>query len=231
MCWHLAFLQGKSTMKKMIIPAALLINAMPATALDSSELKVFNVPAAGTLTTVSVGSQVHEYRNEVTDVRNVITIDTEMKGGQWLLPIVVPAGTEFYPNQATDSKVKFKACVDQGGMGYCGYDDDGDGDFDRMLGSGAFAMKLKKAVPYSTKVLTSVSEANSFKQVVLYQGATSDTLRLSYREFKNNMARDAFTQELTIPLSKTFPQDVAVKAVKLRVHKIDGLGMTYEVLP
>lgn len=218
-------------MKKTILGATLSMYAMPALALDSNELKVYNVPAAGVVTTVSVGSQVHEYRNEVTNIRNVITIDTEMKGGQWLVPIVVPAGTEFYPNHATDSKVKFKACVDQGGMGYCGYDDDGDGDFDRMLGSGAFALKLKKAVPYSTKVLTSVSDANSFKQVVLYQGATNDTLRLSYREFKNDMARDAFTQELTIPLGKTFPQDVAVKALKLRVHQINGLGMTYEILP
>jgi hypothetical protein len=56
-------------------------------------------------------------------------------------------------------------------------------------------------------------------------------LRLSYREFSNNMARPAFTEELTIPISKTYPQDVAVKLVKLRIHSIDGLGMRYEILP
>jgi hypothetical protein len=92
------------------------------------------------------------------------------------------------------------------------------------------ALKLKVKVPYSLKRIV-VDTSESFKQVILYQGATSDTLRLSYREFKDNMARQAFTEELTIPLDKTFPQDIAVKAVKLRIHKINGLGMTYEVLP
>lgn len=214
-------------MSKIILAAIVTMCSAPALALYSTEYKTINVPELGVVTTVSVGSQVHEYSNEVTTVRDAIIIDTEMRSGV----VVAPAGTEFYPVRAISDKVKFKACVDPESYSYCGFDDDGDGTFDRMQDTGVFAKKLTAPVPYSAKKVTSKRSADSFKQVVLYQGATSDTLRLSYREFKNNIARDAFTQELTIPLDKTFPQDIAVKAVKLRIHKINGLGMTYEVLP
>jgi hypothetical protein len=215
-------------MNIMVLPALLLVCVAPAMAQTDEpqyESHIANVPSTGAITTVSVGSNIHEYSKSFSYIAPVN--DIEMRGGQWLLPLTVPAGTQL---TQVDSKTKFKACTDNG-QGPCGLDDDGDGTFDRMAQDFVTsALKLKVKVPYSLKRIV-VDTSESFKQVILYQGATSDTLRLSYREFKDNMARQAFTEELTIPLDKTFPQDIAVKAVKLRIHKINGLGMTYEVLP
>ncbi len=215
-------------MRKAIILGLLILAGAPVMAQVKEVAYtqiIENVPAVGIRKTVSVGSNIHEYSKSFSFDAPVTEI--EMKGGQWLLPLVVPAGTVL---RQVESKSKFKACTDDG-QGPCGLDDDGDGTFDRMAQDFVTsALKLKVKVPYAMKRVV-VDSNESFKQVILYQGATSDTLRLSYREFKNNMARDAFTEELTIPLTKTFPQDVAVKAVKLRIHNIDGLGLTYEVLP
>lgn len=190
---------------------------------DNVEIKIIDVPAVGEQTVVSVGSIIHEY-SKVFSFDAVIP-EAEMRGGQWVVPITVPAGSTMFP---VSTRVSLKACLPNGA---CGLDDDGDGTFDRMAKDDySTALKLKVKVPYKLSRVE-VERPDSLRQVVMYQGATTDSLRLSYREFQNNMARPAFTEDLTIPLGTSFPQDVAVKKIKLRVHSIDGLGMRYEILP
>jgi hypothetical protein len=186
-------------------------------------VNIENVPPVGTVQTVSVGTQIHQYNRTYTF--DAVVPQERMKIAPLLIPLIVESGTPMFQ---VDTKVKLKACI-QGGA--CGLDDDGDGTFDRMAKDDiASAFKLKKKVAYRKERMT-VDNPDSLKQVILYSGATVDTLRLSYREFSNNMARPAFTEELIIPITAKFPQDVAVKAVKFRIHSIDGLGMKYEILP
>ncbi|WP_295633486.1 hypothetical protein [Novosphingobium sp.] len=193
-----------------------------AQALDP-QVRVFHIPEPGRVQTVSAGTVVHEYSK--TYSFTVTVPDIQMRGGQWLLPLVVEVGTAMYP---VETKSKFKACVQNGP---CGLDDDGDGIFDRMAQDDAsVALKLKTKVPYHSERKT-VERPDSLRQIILYFGATKDTLRLSYREFSNDLARPAFTEEFTIPITDKFPQDIAVKQVKMRIHSITGLGMSYEVLP
>jgi hypothetical protein len=72
--------------------------------------------------------------------------------------------------------------------------------------------------------------SGSLKQVVIFLGSTKDSLRLSYREFVNDMARPAFTEEYTFPLSSTFPQPISFKGVKMTIAGIDGEGLHYTVI-
>lgn len=150
-----------------------------------------------------------------------------MRGGRWLLPLVITPDQEL---TQVSSKAKF-ACTDLG-SGPCGLDDDADDTFDRMAQDElSMALKLKKPVPYKTRRDSKVvDDPENFRQVILYQGATSDTLRLSYREFVKDMARPAFTEELSIPITKSFPQLIAVKDITLRILNIDGLGLRYELV-
>ncbi|WP_379547195.1 hypothetical protein ACFCW2_13675 [Qipengyuania sp. DSG2-2] len=187
------------------------------------EFTIFHVPSPGDLQTASVGTTIHEYSR--TYSFNATVTDVDMRGGQWLIPLTVEAGTPLFP---VSTRTEHKACVPDGP---CGLDDDGDGTFDRMSADQVkSALKLKVPVPYR-KVRITVDSPENLRKIVIYTGATSDTLRLSYREFINDLARPAFTEELVIPIGATYPQDVAVKNVKLRVHAIDGLGLRYEILP
>jgi hypothetical protein len=209
-------------MKNLILIVGLISAASYGQNL-SPEVTISHVPAPGNQQTVSVGTTIHEYSR--TYSFNATVPEIQMSGGQWLIPLTVEPGTPMFP---VSTKAKFKACAT---AGPCGLDDDGDGTFDRMAADDfKTALKLKVKVPYRTTRLT-VDNPDSLRQIIIYSGATGDTLRLSYREFSNNMARPAFTEELIIPITAKFPQDVAVKAVKFRIHSIDGLGMKYEILP
>lgn len=66
--------------------------------------------------------------------------------------------------------------------------------------------------------------------MLTYLGSNGSALSLSYREFINDMARPAFTEELQVPLSQPFPQKVRAKGVMFQVDKIDGVGLQYSVL-
>jgi len=217
-------------MKQIRIFACLVAVPIAASAdVNRVHERIVSDPNAGVVRTVSVGSIIREQGRFYIVDEAITTVSRPMRGGRWVIPLTV---NPDQPLTQVSSNAKFKACTNAG-TGPCGLDDDGNGTFDRMAqDSVSLAVKLKEPVPYVTKTQTRVvDDPKNFKQVILYTGATGDTLRLSYREFSNNMARPAFTEELTIPLSKQFPQDVAVKDVRIRIHKIDGLGLTYEILP
>jgi hypothetical protein len=187
-----------------------------------AENKTGQTPALGVETTATVGSPaIEKFRYDSvrigvarTDiVRRTITGDIRINAGDPLYPV--------------SSRAKFKACSTSGP---CALDDDGDGTFDRIaLDDMVAALKLKEPVPYEIKDAVAPSSTGNFKQVIIYLGTSSDTLRLSYREFLNDMARPAFTEELTFPLSKIYPQKIALKDSVITILAIDGLGMHYRV--
>jgi len=84
-------------------------------------------------------------------------------------------------------------------------------------------------VPYRRSILP-LDAPDNLRQMILYQGATSDTLRLSYREFRGDLARPAFTEELAVPITREFPQDIVVKNIRFRLFGLDGTGLTYEIV-
>ena len=71
---------------------------------------------------------------------------------------------------------------------------------------------------------------NNFRKLIIYSGVGDGTIKFSYREFTNDMARPAFTEELTLPLGKSFPQDVAIKDQVFTLISLDGMGLTYQRL-
>jgi hypothetical protein len=194
----------------------------------AQEMKIVSLPEIGVETSVPTGGELYSYLKVYTV--DGAKLDANTKAGDWLLEQDIPAGTALIP---VSTKAKFKACVpfdnSFDAAGPCFLDDDGDGRFDRHAGDEVqAARKLKVPVPY-TKTPISIVRADSFKQVILFQGATSDTLRFSYREFKDDMARPAFTEELTI-LREAFPFMVLVKNLQLEVLGVSGMGLRYRIV-
>jgi len=87
----------------------------------------------------------------------------------------------------------------------------------------------KDWLPVSTEVATSFG-GQTFRREIVYQGAGGGVLRLLYREFVNDMARPAFSQELTYDLNSDAPTTVAVKDCRIKIFYAGNEGIKYEVL-
>lgn len=187
-----------------------------------AENKVGQTPSVGAEATATVGSPVLEKFRY--DAVNVAVTQTDVVRRTITGDIRIAAGD---PLQQVSSRAKYKACSTRGP---CALDDDGDGAFDRIaLDDVVAALKLRASVPYEIRDAVAPSSTGNFKQIITYLGANGETLRLSYREFLNDMARPAFTEELTFPLGRTFPQPIAFKDTRITVLGIDGAGMRYRV--
>jgi hypothetical protein len=187
-----------------------------------AETKVGMEPPVGVERTATIGSPVVEKFR--FDAVKVGMADGDVVKGTLTGNITIRAGEPLYQVQ---SKARYKACSQSGP---CALDDDGDGTFDRIaLDDTVAALRLKAPVRYQIKDAVAPSSSGNFKQVVSYLGVSGDTLRFSYREFLNDMARPAFTEELTFPITKTYPQGVAFKDVKMTILGIDGMGLRYRL--
>lgn len=192
--------------------------------------KVF--PAIGSPATASVGDTVYEKSH--LSVLPAYTIDEEFSGKNIFARVNLSAGDKFVE---IPTKANLKACRSASMDDFlrklynaCLYDDERDGSFDRFGANEVQGgKKLPHPIPYKTTELIQPT-SDSIRQVVIYLGSTKDSLRLSYREFINDMARPAFTEEYTFPLTDKFPQTIAFKGVKLAVAATDGEGLHYTVV-
>jgi len=69
------------------------------------------------------------------------------------------------------------------------------------------------------------SHAESYQRQIIYTGKSGNTIYLMYREFKNDMARPAFTQNLTFDLSDS--KVVGVMGARLKVMKATNTNIEY----
>jgi len=133
---------------------------------------------------------------------------------------------------------KLKACLRHTSVAWdvCVLDMDEDGKIERAaLNSLSGAKEVMPPVPYEkgsvrVSVDLQLGEGDDFKRVLTFTGATPDTLTVSYREFANDLARPAFTETLSVPLTKAYPQKVAVKNHVLELEALDGMGLRYTLI-
>jgi len=79
------------------------------------------------------------------------------------------------------------------------------------------------------KRATRISErGTSFQQTLLYSGRVGDKLKISYREFSNNLARPAFNNEVEYDFSTS--KTIAYKGASLEVISADNNSITYKVI-
>jgi hypothetical protein len=215
-------------MLRFIVLAALGLS----TPLAAQTIRDSVVPTLGTPAIVSVGDTVYE-KSHLT-VLPAYVVDQSFSGKNVFARVTVSPGDKFVQ---IPSKSNLKACRSPSVDAFlkklydaCLYDDNGDGTFDRYGGNEVQGGKrLTTPMPYKpSEFINPTSDA--LKQTVIFLGSTKDSLRLSYREFINDMARPAFTEEYTFPLSTTFPQTISFKSVKLSVTSIDGEGLHYSIV-
>lgn len=152
------------------------------------------------------------------------TKGTADKGvGSRLIGVETKSGVKACEINATDLIV--------GRVRACFTDEDGDGAFDHYsYKENASLGPLRQPARYHRVVSSEETERSNFQSQVTYLGVSAGALSLSYREFSDDMARPAFTETLSIPLNPVYPQSVRFKGVEMKVVKIDGLGLRYQIV-
>ena len=134
-------------------------------------------------------------------------------------------------------KRRTKACQSRTNLGWlnCVIDTDSDGKFDRVSFNDVGGAKdIDPPVPFRIEpvrmgVNPRYGEGDDFRRVFVFTGVEGNTLKVSYREFNNNFARPAFTEQLSIPLASTFPQRVAIRNHIFEILAVDGMGLHYRI--
>lgn len=68
----------------------------------------------------------------------------------------------------------------------------------------------------------------AFRREILYSGGAKGTIQLQYREFANDYARPAFSQELSFDLA--MGKEIGFRGARIRVESISNTGIRYTVL-
>ncbi len=68
----------------------------------------------------------------------------------------------------------------------------------------------------------------AFRREILYSGGAKGTIQLQYREFANDYARPAFSQELSFDLA--MGKEIGFRGARIRIESISNTGIRYTVL-
>jgi hypothetical protein len=113
----------------------------------------------------------------------------------------------------------------------CFKDTNGDGKFDKVTHNQGISMgywsELNPPVQYEIKD-HAIPDKNGIKRELLYQGKSNKVIKIVYREFVQNMARPAFTQELQYTLDK-LPMEISFKKSIIKVTSADNKSIQYIV--
>ena len=89
---------------------------------------------------------------------------------------------------------------------------------------------LTNIAKYEIKPTPPTFNQDSFKYQGLYQGKTDNKIKISFREFKDNMARPAFTQDIEYELDSKGTTTIGFKGLRIEVLKATNYDITYKVI-
>ena len=120
----------------------------------------------------------------------------------------------------------------------CFSDSLGDGSFDKVRVPGIMygSWKNISSVPFKKEVTRERVGApagqiriEGFKYELLYQGVSDKTLRITYREYINDLARPAFYQEVIYVLNPSGTTTINFKKVEIEILAANNNLITYRV--
>ena len=71
------------------------------------------------------------------------------------------------------------------------------------------------------------TNAENFQRTLFYKGKSGNQVFLDYREFKNNLAREAFTQELIFDLEQG--NEIGFRGMRMRILSASNTGIEYVI--
>lgn len=133
----------------------------------------------------------------------------------------------------SDLKSGIAGCKYEYNVKVCLVDQDKDGVFELGGSFNASGLKLERLAvpaPYAPpKAEDVVDPAGVLRVTLVYLGEAAGVLRFSHREFKADLARPAFTEELSFPKPAKFPAKLTIKDLEIEVTDVSNAGLSYSI--
>lgn len=114
---------------------------------------------------------------------------------------------------------------------YCLIDQDWNDTFEHIsLVKNSTLQALETPISYNKSLEAPTLNEGDFKYIALYQGKIDNKLRVSYREFYNNLARPDFTQDIEYEYNKDKKTVIGFRGLRIEVINADNQTITYKVL-
>ena len=81
---------------------------------------------------------------------------------------------------------------------------------------------------YYNETTVAIESSNDFQQTLIYTGKEGNIIKATYREFSGNMARAAFTIDVTYDLNDS--DIIAFRGARLQVIEATNTSITYKVI-
>lgn len=189
---------------------------------------IVRTPALNEIKTVEIGENIYQKINEYKyDTYNVVLIKPEkIHDDNW----IDIKGTSPILYKWTSSNLnticrpdKSRCWIDANKSNAFMYD------FEDLHDVADMAIQ-SYPVEYKLTPTASTYTEDSFKYQALYQGRIDNKIKISFREFKDDMARPAFTQDIEYQLDKDGGTLVGFKGLRIKVIKATNTDITYSVI-
>jgi len=196
---------------------------------------LISTPELNIVHTEEVGSNMYYKANlYMQDTKDVIIMESINTYSQASGKFIKEKG--YIGLLSEDNKTKWKGVCslpDNNNNPYtvCLFDSKNNSTFDKVgsLINSLYA-DLNPSVPYTLTNTESKLHQDSFKYVALYQGKKGDSIKISFREFKNDMARPAFTQDIEYELNNDGTTIIGFKGLRIEILKATNMNITYKVI-
>lgn len=115
----------------------------------------------------------------------------------------------------------------------CIVDKNGSGAFDHARAAeqkGDFALTKPARYAITPNKLDAARRDANLKRELIFQGISKGAIKLSFREFANDLMRPALIQDMTYELARDGSADIAFKSLRIKVIKVSSTEVTYTVL-
>ena len=216
-------------MLKMLLAAAIIALVSGCTSLPvarPAEVSEISKPAVGEVTTASVGSPILEQGKFTTLA--TLSLDREFEVSKLLIKVKMARGETLLAAHidgeavaCSTAKTYYDPIVGPWAIS-CLHDRNSDGAYE-LVSFQPSAVRGYIDLPYTvtaTSAPTTVQNSKSYRFELLYEGHDGSGLKLRYREYFDDMARPAFTQEATYPVG---PMPMTVKFKKAEIDVLELL--------
>lgn len=202
-----------------------LTGCAPSHVTPKTSTQEYVEPAIGSMSTASMGDPLIKsstgYKTELLKLGNASGSLSDVREG-----VYCHVGNNVYKNYKDNHAVSLKTIYGKvaSSVDYVTYD--------KVKNSvsppnGTTYNSNEISIQYIPQGLCMVSD--SFVQTIEYNGKSSNTLKLTYREFSNNMARSAYTTDFTVDVSNG-EDIVSYKGAKLKINHADNTSINYTVI-
>lgn len=203
---------------------------------NGSRSELIQTPSLDQITIVEVGENMYTKSFLYYDNTYVATLmeplnEAYVRGGLFTHNINLPVNFKSQLMKWTDPYTN-TICNNVGPYYFiCLTDRDGTGSFNYFgtMFNGEFS-QINKPIKYKIERSAPYMKDKNFKREVLYQGKVNNKINLSFLEFKDNLIRPAFTQNIEYELDKNGQAEIGFKGLRIQVLKATNFDITYKVI-